>query len=244
LNPTKKVILPDLEAGCSLADSCPATDFEDFLKKYPDHKVITYINSSAAVKTMTDIVCTSSNARQIVEYLPVNQKIVFAPDKNLGAYINSVTGRKMVLWEGACHVHNLLTTEAVLKLKMKHTDAKVVAHPECNAAVLAIADYIGSTNGMIKFTTSDLAQKYIVASETGILHQMKTLSPEKEFLVVPSDEGCSCNDCPFMKQNTLEKLYNCMLSEMPEILMSKDLMDKGRVPIERMLEISAELKLI
>ncbi|MDO9512850.1 MAG: quinolinate synthase NadA [Bacteroidales bacterium] len=244
LNPTKKVILPDLEAGCSLADSCPATDFKEFLKEYPDHKVITYINSSAAVKTMTDIVCTSSNARQIVEYLPVNQKIIFAPDKNLGAYINSVTGRKMVLWEGACHVHNLLTTEAVLKLKMKHTDAKVVAHPECNAAVLAIADYIGSTNGMIKFTTSDLAQKYIVASETGILHQMKTLSPEKEFLVVPSDEGCSCNDCPFMKQNTLEKLYNCMLSEMPEILMSKDLMDKGRVPIERMLEISAELKLI
>lgn len=244
LNPSKKVIVPDLDAGCSLADSCPAPDFEEFLKQYPEHIVITYINSTAAVKTMTDIVCTSTNARQIVENLPINQKIVFAPDKNLGAWINSVSGREMVLWNGACHVHNLLTTESILKLKLEHTDALIVAHPECNPAVLKIADYIGSTNGMIKFTTNSQAKKFIVASETGILHQMKILSPEKDFLVVPSDESCSCNDCPFMKQNTLQKLYQCLLTEKPEIIMDENMMNSARKPIERMLQISEELNLI
>jgi quinolinate synthase len=244
LNPSKKVILPDLNAGCSLADSCPAESFREFKNQYPDHLVITYINSTAEIKTLSDIICTSGNALQIVESLPPAQKIIFAPDKNLGGYINRMTGRNMVLWDGTCMVHDLLTTEGVLKLKLEHPDAKVVAHPECNPAVLAISDYIGSTNGMIKFTKTDAGQKYIIASETGILFQMKKESPQKQFLVVPANETCSCNDCPYMKLNTLEKLWLCLKNESPEIILDAFLMDEARKPIVRMLEISRKLGLV
>ncbi len=206
LNPYTVVVLPDIEAGCSLADSCPEDKFREFKLEHPDHIVISYINTTAAIKTLTDIVCTSGNAIQIVESLPKNQKIIFAPDKNLGGYINRVTGRNMVLWNGTCEVHDILTTEAIIKLKEDNPDASIIAHPECNAPVLALADYIGSTTGMIKYTQSDTKRKYIVATESGIIHQMKKLSPEKEFLIVPSDSTCNCNDCPYMKLNTLEKL--------------------------------------
>jgi quinolinate synthase len=244
LNPDTLVVLPDLEAGCSLAESCPVDKFVDFKNKYPDHLVISYINTTAAIKTYTDIVCTSGNAVQIVESLPKDQKIIFAPDKNLGGYINKVTGRNMILWDGTCEVHDILTTEAIIKLKEDNSEAKVIAHPECNAQVLTIADYIGSTTGMIKFTQSDNNQQYIVATESGIIHQMQKLSPEKEFLIVPADSTCSCNDCPYMKLNTLEKLYLALKNEKPAINMDKDIMEKARIPILRMLDISKKLKII
>ena len=241
LNPGKLVLLPDAEAGCSLADSAPANDFAAFKARYPDHIVITYINSTADVKMMSDVICTSGNAIQIVESFPRDQKIIFAPDRNLGAWINKETGRSMVLWNGACSVHDLLTTEAILKLKLLHPEASVVAHPECNDAVLKVADYIGSTNGMIKYVKTDLHLKYIVASETGILHQMKKDTPEKQFLVVPVSETCSCNDCPYMKLNTLQKLYNCLLNEQPSIELSSEVIKKAVVTVNRMLEISRSL---
>jgi len=244
LNPDTLVVLPDIEAGCSLADSCPADKFADFKKKHPDHLVISYINTTAAIKTLTDIVCTSGNAVQIVESLPKDQKIIFAPDKNLGGYINRVTGRNMVLWNGTCEVHDILTTEAIIKMKEDNPDASIIAHPECNAPVLSLADYVGSTTGMIKFTQSDSHQKYIVATESGIIHQMQKLSPEKEFLVVPSDSTCSCNDCPYMKLNTLEKLFLALKNEKPAINMDIDLMEKAKIPIVRMLDISKKLKII
>jgi len=244
LNPDTLVVLPDLEAGCSLAESCPVDKFVDFKNKYPDHLVISYINTTAAIKTYTDIVCTSGNAVKIVESLPKDQKIIFAPDKNLGGYINKVTGRNMILWDGTCEVHDILTTEAIIKLKEDNQEAKVIAHPECNAQVLTIADYIGSTTGMIKFTQSDNNQQYIVATESGIIHQMQKLSPEKEFLIVPADSTCSCNDCPYMKLNTLEKLYLALKNEKPAINMDKDIMEKARIPILRMLDISKKLKII
>ena len=244
LNPDTLVVLPDLEAGCSLAESCPADKFADFKKRHPDHLVISYINTSAAIKTLTDIVCTSGNAIQIVESLPKNQKIIFAPDKNLGGYINRVTGRNMVLWDGTCEVHDILTTEAIIKLKEDNPDASIIAHPECNAPVLSLADYIGSTTGMIKFTQSDNSQRYIVATESGIIHQMQKLSPEKEFLIVPSDDACSCNDCPYMKLNTLEKLFLALKNETPAIIMDNELMEKAKKPILRMLDISKKLKII
>ncbi len=244
LNPDTLVVLPDLEAGCSLAESCPADKFADFKKRHPDHLVISYINTSAAIKTLTDIVCTSGNAIQIVESLPKNQKIIFAPDKNLGGYINRVTGRNMVLWDGTCEVHDILTTEAIIKLKEDNPDASIIAHPECNAPVLSLADYIGSTTGMIKFTQSDNSQRYIVATESGIIHQMQKLSPEKEFLIVPSDDTCSCNDCPYMKLNTLEKLFLALKNETPAIIMDNELMEKAKKPILRMLDISKKLKII
>ena len=244
LNPDKKVIVPDLEAGCSLADSCPPDRFSDFLEQYPGHTVITYINSTARIKAMSDIICTSGNAVQIVESLPKDEKIIFAPDKNLGGYINRVTGRDMVLWDGVCQVHDLLTAEAILKLKMQNPEALLVAHPECNRAVLEAADYIGSTNGMIKFVTQSRAQKFIIASETGIVHQMKKLAPEKDFMVAPADETCSCNDCPYMKMNTLEKLYKALLMESPEVYVDEQLAERARRPIDRMLEISRKAGLI
>lgn len=244
LNPDKKVVVPDLEAGCSLADSCPPDRFGDFLKRHPGHTVITYINSTAHIKAMSDIICTSGNAIQIVESLPKDEKIIFAPDKNLGGYINRVTGRNMVLWDGVCQVHDLLTAEAVLNLKIRNPDALLVAHPECNSAVLEAADYIGSTSGMIKFVRQNKADKFIIASETGIVHQMKKLAPEKDFLVVPADETCSCNDCPYMKMNTLEKLYKALLTESPEVDVDTDLAEKARKPINRMLEISRKVGLI
>ncbi len=244
LNPNIPVILPDLEAGCSLADSCPYDDFKKFKERYPDHLVISYINTTAAIKTLTDVVCTSGNAVQIVESFPKNQKIIFAPDKNLGDYINKVTGRQMVLWNGTCEVHDILNTEAIIKMKEAHPDARVIAHPECSAPVLALASYVGSTTGMIKYTQQDNSQKYIVATESGILHQMKKLSPEKEFLIVPSDSTCSCNDCPYMKMNTLEKLYLALKNESPAISLDAEIIELAKRPIVRMLDISKKLKII
>ena len=244
LNPKTKVILPDLEAGCSLADSCPADKFKKFKEKYPDHIVISYINCSAAIKTMSDVICTSGNAVNIVESFPKEQKIIFAPDKNLGAYVNQLTGRNMVLWDGTCEVHDILTTEAIINLKVANPDAKLVAHPECKAAVLELADFVGSTTAMLKFTRLDKAKRFIIASETGILHQMKKESPDKNFIIVPTNETCSCNDCPYMKKNTMEKLYLSMKNETPEIILSNETIEKAKIPIVRMLEISLKLNLI
>jgi len=244
LNPDAKVLLPDLEAGCSLADSCPLDKFVAFKEQYPDHIVISYINTTAAIKTVTDVVCTSGNAVQIVASFPKSQKIIFAPDKNLGGYINNITGRNMVLWDGTCEVHDVLTTDAIIKLKEENPDAELIAHPECNAAVLELADYIGSTTGMLTYTGKSISQKFIVATETGILHQMQLLSPDKEFIVVPTDETCSCNDCPYMKLNTMEKLYLALKNEVPEITLSKDIIERAKKPIERMLEISKKAGLI
>jgi quinolinate synthase len=244
LNPDKLVVLPDMNAGCSLADSCPADKFEDFLKHYPEHTVISYINCSAAIKTMSDLICTSGNAVQLVESFPENEKIVFAPDKNLGGYINRITGRDMILWDGTCEVHDILSVESIIRLKEQHPDAKLIAHPECKAQVLELADFIGSTTALLQFTAIDNAKKYIVATETGILHKMKKNSPDKTFLVVPSDETCSCNDCPYMKLNTLDKLYAAMLKGKPEIILPVDVMQKARKPIDRMLELSLKLGLI
>jgi quinolinate synthase len=244
LNPEKRVVLPDLEAGCSLADSCPPDRFREFLDLYPDHTVISYINCSAAIKTMSDVICTSGNAVEIVESFPKDEKIIFAPDKNLGAYINSITGRSMVLWDGTCEVHDILSTERIIQLCAGHPDAKLIAHPECKAPVLELASFIGSTTALIKYTIEDSAQKYIVATETGILHAMQKSSPDKEFIVVPSDETCSCNDCPYMKLNTLPKLLRCMREGQPEILLDQDVIEKARVPILKMLDISRAKKLI
>lgn len=244
LNPKIPVILPDLDAGCSLADSCPYDDFKKFKERYPDHLVISYINTTAAIKTLTDVVCTSGNAVQIVESFPKNQKIIFAPDKNLGDYINKITGRQMVLWNGTCEVHDILSNEAIIKMQEAHPEAKVIAHPECSAPVLALAAYVGSTTGMIKFTQTDEAQKYIVATESGILHQMQKLSLNKEFLIVPSDSTCSCNDCPYMKMNTLEKLYLALKNEKPAISLDAETIELAKKPIIRMLEISKRLKII
>ena len=239
LNPTKKVLLPDLKAGCSLADSAPPAAFRKFKEQYPDHLVISYINCTADIKALSDIICTSSNAKQIVESLPPEQKIIFAPDKNLGAYLVKKTGRDMVLWDGACMVHEIFSLERILKLKVRHPEAKIIAHPECEEHVLRVADYIGSTTGLLKFTQDDPGKEYIVVTETGILHQMQKSSPHKTFIPAPPDNGCACNDCPHMKLNTLEKLYLCMKYELPEIKMDETLRLAARKPIERMLEISA-----
>lgn len=244
LNPDTKVVLPDLNAGCSLADSCPPLDFKKFKEKYPDYIVISYINCSAAIKTMSDVICTSSNAVKIVESFPEDQKIIFAPDKNLGGYVNRVTGRNMVLWDGTCEVHDILSTEAIIKLRAANPDAKLIAHPECQAPVLELADFVGSTTSMLKFTQKDDAKKYIVATETGIIHQMQKDSPEKEFMIVPSDSTCSCNDCPYMKMNTMQKLYNCMKNGEPEIILPDEVIEKARKPIDRMLHISRKIGLI
>jgi quinolinate synthase len=244
LSPEIKVVLPDIEAGCSLADSCPPKEFSVFKKKHPEHIVISYINCSANIKTMSDVICTSGNAKQIVESFPKDQKIIFAPDKNLGAYINNITGKNMVLWDGICEVHDVLNTESIINLKIKHPDAKLVAHPECKAQVLELADFVGSTTAMLNFTKSDHTQKYIVATETGILHQMHKNSPEKEFIVVPTNETCSCNDCPYMKLNTMEKLYKCMENEIPEIQLNDQTIELAKKPINKMLDISRKLNLI
>jgi quinolinate synthase len=243
LNPSKKVLLPDLKAGCSLSDSAPPALFKAFKDKYPDHLVITYINCSAGMKALSDIICTSSNAQAIVESLPKEQPLIFAPDKNLGAYINKVTGRNMVLWNGACMVHEIFSLEKITKLKHRHPQAKLIAHPECEEPVLALADYIGSTTGLLKFTERDDAKEYIVATETGILHQMQKANPGKTFIPAPPNNSCACNDCPHMKLNTLEKLYLCMQFELPEINMDESLRLAARKPIDRMLEISARLGL-
>jgi len=244
LCPDKKVLIPDMEAGCSLADSCPSGMFKRFIDAHPGHKVVSYINCSAAVKTMSDVICTSSNAKAIVDSFPMNQPLIFSPDRNLGAYINSLTGRKMVLWDGACHVHNQLSDERTIKLKLDNPDAKLIAHPECRGPILAMADFIGSTAAMLEFTKSDHAEKYIVATESGIIHQMLKASPDKEFIIVPSDETCNCNDCPYMKLNTLEKIYRCLKTESPEILLDSVTIELARKPILRMLEISKKSGLV
>ncbi len=244
INPGTKVLLPDMNAGCSLADACPYDDFAAFKARYPDHIVISYINTTAAIKTLSDVICTSGNAVKLVESFPKDQKIIFAPDRNLGGYVNSVTGRNMVLWDGSCEVHDMLTAEAIVKLKEENPDAKIVAHPECKQQILEIADFVGSTTGLLKFTKNDSAKKFIVATETGILHQMYLQSPDKEFIIAPSDETCSCNDCPYMKLNSMEKLYLALKNESPEITMDEQLMEQARKPIERMLEISKKLKII
>lgn len=243
LNPEKKVLLPDLKAGCSLADSAPAPLFKAFKDRYPDHIVISYINCSAEIKAMSDIICTSSNAQKIVETLSPEQKIIFAPDKNLGGYLIKKTGRNMVLWNGACMVHEIFSFEKITKLKVRHPSAKLIAHPECEEDILRIADYIGSTTGLLKYTKQDGAKEYIVATEAGILHQMQIESPEKAFIPAPPTNNCACNDCPHMKLNTLEKLYLCMKYEMPEIIMEEKILESARRPIQRMLDISNKYSL-
>jgi quinolinate synthase len=240
LNPEKKVLLPDLKAGCSLSDSAPPELFKKFKEKYPEHLVITYINCSAGMKALSDIICTSSNAQKIIESLPREQKIIFAPDRNLGGYLNKQTGRNMVLWNGACMVHEIFSLEKMVKLKVRHPDAKIIAHPECEEAVLNIADYIGSTTGLLKYAEKSDAKEFIVVTETGILHQMQKLNPGKTFIPAPPTTNCACNDCPHMKLNTLEKLYLCMKYELPEIKMNEELMKAAKKPIERMLSISAQ----
>lgn len=240
LNPSKKVLLPDLKAGCSLSDSAPPPLFAKFKEQYPDHLVISYINCSAGIKALSDIICTSSNAQKIVESLPADQNIIFAPDKNLGAYINKQTGRNMVLWNGACMVHEIFSLEKITKLKARHPLSKIIAHPECEDNVLRVADYIGSTTQLLKYTETDSADEFIVVTETGILHQMQKNSPDKTFIPAPPDNSCACNDCPHMKLNTLEKIYLCMKYEQPELLMEESLRLAALKPIQRMLDISAK----
>lgn len=243
LNPAKKVVLPDLRAGCSLADSAPADLFRAFKERHPDHIVISYINCSAEVKALSDIICTSSNAERIVESVPRGQKIIFAPDRNLGAYLLKKTGRDMVLWDGACMVHEIFSLEKITRLKIRHPEAKLIAHPECEEPILRLADFIGSTTGLLNYTRKDKGREYIVATEPGILHQMQLSSPGKVFIPAPPTTNCACNDCPHMKLNTLEKLYLCMEYEQPELTMDPELMKAAKKPIERMLEISARFGL-
>ena len=243
LSPDKKVLLPDLKAGCSLSDSCPPRLFAKFKEKYPDHMVITYVNCTAELKAMSDIVCTSSNAVQIVESLPKDQKIIFGPDRNLGAYVAKKTGRDLVLWNGACMVHEIFSQQKIIKLRNRNPGAKFIAHPECEDVILKMADYIGSTTGLLKYTVNNPANEFIVATESGIIHQMAKASPNKTFIPAPPNNSCACNDCPHMKRNTLEKLYLCLKNELPEINVSMDIILKAQKPIEKMLEISAKLGL-
>jgi quinolinate synthase len=238
LNPKKKVLLPDLNAGCSLADSAPPALFQKFKEKYPGHIVISYINCSAGIKALSDIICTSSNAAYIVESVPKDQPIIFAPDKNLGSWLIKKTGRDMVLWNGACMVHEIFSLEKIMKLRVRHPKAKFIAHPECEESVLRLADFIGSTTGLLKYTQKDEGNEFIVATETGILHQMQKASPNKTFIPAPPNNSCACNDCPHMKLNTLEKLYITMKYEVPEIIMDEQIRIAAKKPIERMLEIS------
>lgn len=242
LNPNKKVLIPDLNAGCSLAESAPADKFKAFKEAHPDHKVISYINCSAEIKALSDVICTSSNAELIVSSFSKNQKLIFAPDKNLGNYINSVSGRSMVLWDGACMVHEKYSLEKIIQLKDEHPDAEFIAHPECEKPVLIVADFVGSTTALLNYTQKSTSKKFIVATESGILHQMQKQSPDKVFIPAPSiDSTCGCNDCSFMKLNTMEKLYLCLEHELPELEMDEALMIKAKAPILRMLDISKKL---
>ncbi len=244
LSPKTKVLIPDLNAGCSLADSCPADEFEVFIKKHPDHLVISYVNTTAKIKTLTDICCTSTNALKIVESLPKKQKIIFTPDKNLGSYIQRVTGREMVIWDGACHVHEEFSLEGILDLKKHYPDAKIISHPECQKPVQIVSDFIGSTAALLKFTKSDDSKEYIVATESGILHQMEIQNPEKTYIVAPSkDSTCGCNDCNFMKLITVDKIYNTLKYELPEVILDEKIMNKARKSIDKMLEISKQFNL-
>lgn len=240
LNPTKKVILPDLDAGCSLAASCPPNLFKEFIESHPNHIVITYVNCSAEVKSLSDIVCTSSNALKIVESVPKNTPIIFAPDKNLGKYIIQKTGREMLLWDGSCVVHEAFSLDKLIELHKKHPDAKIIAHPESETHILETASYIGSTSGMINYVKISSSNKFIVATEAGILYKMHQEIPNKILIPAPSQEDntCACSECGFMKMNTLQKVYDCLLNEVPEITITEDVRIKALIPIERMLELS------
>lgn len=240
LSPQKKVLLPDLKAGCSLADSCPPDLFRKFREKYPDHVVVSYINCTAELKTLTDICCTSTNAVHIINSIPPEQPIIFAPDRNLGAYLQKKTGRDLVLWNGTCMVHEIFSNEKITKLMNRHPEAKLIAHPECEAHILEKADYIGSTSGLLRYTRENPATVFIVATESGIIHQMQKHSPDKTFIPAPPNNTCACNDCPHMKRNTLEKLYTCMKYELPEIVLEDWIIRDARASIDRMLEISAK----
>lgn len=241
LNPSKKVVLPDLLAGCSLSDSCPPDAFVAFKEKHPDHIVISYVNCSAEIKALSDIICTSSNAQMIVDSLPKDQKIIFAPDKNLGAYINKTSGRDMLLWDGTCQVHEIFSLEKILEFKKENPEAKLIAHPECEAALLDHADYIESTSNLLKYVQEDSGQVYIVATEAGILYQMAQKAPSKTLIPAPPNNSCACNDCPYMKLNTLEKLYLCLKYELPEITMEESLRIKAKKSLDKMLELSEKL---
>jgi len=243
LNPKTKVLIPDLKAGCSLADSCPPNEFAAFKASHPDHIVLTYINCTADIKALSDVIVTSTNAVQIVESFAKDQKIIFAPDKNLGAYINKVTDRNMVLWNGSCMVHEIFSLEKLIKLKAQHPKALILAHPECEAAILEYADFIGSTTAILNYSKKSEVQEFIVLTETGIIHQMQKASPTKTFIPAPPNNSCACNDCPHMKLNTLEKIYIALKYEQPELLMSDELIEKSKKPINKMLELSAKFGL-
>lgn len=242
LCPNKKVLVPDMNATCSLAESCPADKFAEFVAAHPNHTVVSYVNTTAATKAVTDVVVTSSNARQIVESLPADEPIIFGPDKNLGAYINSLTGRDMLLWDGACHVHSRFSVEKILELKAEYPNAKVLVHPECKGPVVKLADKVGSTAALLKFAINDESNEFIVATESGILHEMQKAAPQKTFIPAPPDDStCGCNECEYMKLVTLEKLYLCLKNESPVVSVDKKTAEKAIRPIERMLEISAKL---
>ncbi|HOY30464.1 MAG TPA: quinolinate synthase NadA [Bacteroidales bacterium] len=242
LNPEKKVLIPDINAGCSLADSCEYKDLKKLKEKYPDHIIVSYINCSAEVKTLSDIICTSGNALDIISSIPADKPILFAPDKNLGSYINKITGRNMLLWDGICKVHDILKAEEIIRLKIENRDAELIAHPECQASVLELADFVGSTAAMLKYIKKNNSKKYIVATESGIIHQMKKAEPEKQFIIVAGDKSCNCNDCEYMKLTTLEKLFLCLQNEEPEITLDKKTIEKAGKPLFKMLEISAAAK--
>lgn len=244
LCPEKKVLVPDLNAGCSLADSCPADKFAAFVKEHPGYTVISYVNTTAAVKAVTDVVVTSTNAKQIVESFPKDEKIIFGPDRNLGNYINSITGREMLLWDGACHVHEQFSVEKIVELKAQYPDAVVLAHPECKSIVLKLADVVGSTAALLKYAVNSDKQRFIVATEAGIIHEMQKKCPQKTFIPAPpNDSTCGCNECNFMRLNTLEKLYNCLKYEFPEVTVDPEVAKEAVKPIKRMLEISEKLGL-
>ena len=244
LCPGKKVLVPDPEATCSLAESCPADKFSEFVKAHPGHTVISYVNTTAATKAVTDVVVTSSNARQIVESFPQDTPIIFGPDKNLGGYINSITGRNMLLWDGACHVHERFSLEKILQLKAQHPNAKILVHPECKGPVVKVADKVGSTAALLKFSISDDATEFIVATESGILHEMQKSCPDKTFIPAPPDDStCACNECNYMKMITMQKLYDCLKNESPEIHVDSEVAVKAVRPIRKMLDISAKLGL-
>ena len=238
LNPAKQVLLPDLKAGCSLSDRCPPAAFKAFKEKHPDAFVVSYVNSSAAVKAMSDVICTSSNAVKIVNHVPKDRQILFAPDQHLGRHVMKETGRDMVLWPGSCIVHEIFSEKKLVQLKVQHPDAEVVAHPECEQAVLRHADFIGSTKGILDYVVASPKQKFIVVTEAGIIHQMQLKAPGKTYIPAPPDNGCACNECPYMRLNTLEKLYRCMKDRTPELILPAELQAAARAPLQRMLEWS------
>lgn len=245
LSPDKKVLVPDLNAGCSLADSCPAPAFAEFVAQHPGYIVISYVNTTAAVKAVTDVVVTSTNAKQIVDSFPTDEKIIFGPDRNLGNYINSITGRNMLLWDGACHVHEKFSLEKILQLKAEYPEAEIITHPECKRPIIEVSDFVGSTAALIRYTTQSDKKQFIVATESGVIHDMRKKSPDKEFIPAPpNDSTCACNECEFMRLNTMEKLYNCLKYELPEIHIDPEIQKKAVRPIRRMLEISEQLNLV